>query len=728
MAYQLPAVEVYQILQNSGGGANTTPDLDVTIIGPAYNVLTYTPGSEDSLIATAALPASTTTGSIDAGSVNLTVAATGSFNVGDTIYVQGAGSLGANLQTQVLSIVGNLVTLNVAAVTAVTDAVVYKSASISNATVANTFSLPGQKPGQTIDLSTVQVWLSTAKVTVFTGAGTGSSGSNAVAITGSPANVNVVTNTLNLQPGDALQIGYTNTSMVTKVFNTSVQTVTTTNGANGNITAITTADIMPADMGNLTALTITANRTFSDQQLASASIDTTNTVSQGTVTIKANPALAYGNILSGEVHFAYKALRADLSAQIQVFNGVADVQAVLGDTTDANPLGLASILALANTVTRVKAIAVETNDLAGYTSALELTEDDRTYFLVPLTQDESIIAAARANADQMSTPQMAHWRVLLANTAIPTTQSIGTASKVTPATGATIVQTNSDFILTDANGTFISDGLIPGDTISVTAATPAQVISSYTVLNVISNQQVKISATIAATGVSYYATRKLTKDQKAKAVAAVSTTFNDKRVVHVQPDTVGVSVNGVTKYLPGYYLCAALGGMGAGFPVQQGFTNITVAGIVDLKNSNFFFTRAQLDTMAAAGTLIFVQATQGAAPYVRHELTTDMSVLENRELLVVKNWDYLAYYFKDLISPFIGTWNITRETINNIRQTLTAGAEYLKNQKLPKIGAPLIDYKINSIAQDANNKDNLNVNMSVSLVYPNNTTNIYLVI
>jgi hypothetical protein len=199
-------------------------------------------------------------------------------------------------------------------------------------------------------------------------------------------------------------------------------------------------------------------------------------------------------------------------------------------------------------------------------------------------------------------------------------------------------------------------------------------------------------------------------------------------MIHVQPDTVGVTVNGVVKYLPGYYLCAALGGMVAGFPVQQGFTNVGVAGIADLKFSNFYFTRAQMNTMAAAGTFLFIQETQGSIPFVRHELTTDMSVLENRELLVVKNWDWLSYFYYDALQSFIGKWNITPDSLNTLRQTIISASELVKGQKLPKIGPPLLDYTIASIAQDPNNKDTVNINLNISVVYPMNYINLFLII
>ena len=132
--------------------------------------------------------------------------------------------------------------------------------------------------------------------------------------------------------------------------------------------------------------------------------------------------------------------------------------------------------------------------------------------------------------------------------------------------------------------------------------------------------------------------------------------------------------------------------------------------------------------MAGAGTCLYVQAAQGTTPYCRHALTTDVSVLEYREILKVKNWDYLSYYFKDVLDPFIGTWNITDETVQTIRQTLVSAAEALLIRKLPRVGPPLVAYDITKIAQSESNADSIEVVMGVAIVSPNNYTTLTLVI
>ena len=105
-----------------------------------------------------------------------------------------------------------------------------------------------------------------------------------------------------------------------------------------------------------------------------------------------------------------------------------------------------------------------------------------------------------------------------------------------------------------------------------------------------------------------------------------------------------------------------------------------------------------------------------------------MSVYYYRELMAVKNWDYLSYFYYDQLKPFIGKWNITPDTIAIIRQVINAGSSTLINSKLPKIGAPLISATISSLAQNATNTDELDVNLSINMPSVLNDLNMFLTI
>lgn len=656
MSYVLPSVLVYQQLANAGGVANISPDLDACIVGPAKNVIDFKSSNAAAL----------------------------------------SKSLSYTFD--------------------------YKTTATGLATVPATFefNVPSTKPGQLVDVDSLEVWFHNVTTQTHQETITASADTDLISFASAPAAL--TSGEAALKVGDQVVIRQTAPSNVTNAaFLTTIREVM-------DADTIRISNIYKYSAGVLSAATsveITVYRTVADLQssnVAAASFATVATTGTGTATT-ANFASANGKIVKAELHVEYTAVRTDVVG-IKEFGDVTEAEAYFENTTDKNPLGLAVKLAFANTITTVKAIAVESNDLAGYATALELAEgDEKIYSLVPLTQDEAIIAAFNSHTAQMSVPQYASWRMSIVNTAIPSTSAIAAVADVVSRTLGGGV-----WILEKFGAEFLTLGIRAGDTIALSAGTPAMT-GTLVVDTVLNNDQIKIvGVTTAATGVNLAVTRKLTKSDQAGIVAAKSEAFGSSRVVHIQPDLVGVEVGGVVKSLPGYYLSAALAGAISGFPVQQGLTNISLAGISDLGHSNFYFTRSQLDSMAEKGTCLYTQVAQGSAPYCRHELTTDMSVLAYREILKVKNVDYLSKYFHNLMKPFIGKWNITDDTLSIMRQTIIAACEQLKSRKLPRIGAPLVAYRLKKLAQNEFNKDNVDIELEVATADPNNYTNVYLII
>lgn len=731
MSYILPSVLVYQQLASSSGVANTTPDLEACIIGPCYNVIEYDGSSAAALTLSAAvgangdafaisnpninnvcyLPSQKTgqvleetslevyvnnayvetfaseftgapgsneldfgtysaTGSMANGSAIVTsVSATAGVIAGDYVIVAGAGVNGTDLTAKVLEVDSNSLILSLVARSGVTNAAISKAI------------LP---------------------------------------------NVNPATATKRVAPGDAVVVEYVTLNDGPKTFPSTVYSVI---DETGTLQTLHLADILPANVV-AGSVVVRVRRKFNNQLLAADNYDMTAAAATGAITILPAPEVAYGLVVSGEVHIGYRALRTDLSGAIQAIATADDIVGVLGAPSDRNPLALGVQLAMANTITQVNAVAVASDNLLGYQDAMGLIEDAKMYGIVPLTTDIDVLTAFQQHVEQSSVPEVARWRGLYCSTAIPTEQNVGiyNANLVNANSGNNaITLVNGRYILTSSNATFVSDGMIPGDVIHVTQATgsPSQV-GALKVLAVLNNQQIQLQATGTATAVSYYATRKLTKAQQAAHVAGVSKTFGSSRVSHC-PNTAGVAVNGVTKYLPGYYFMCGVVGLVAGLPAQAGLTNIALAGFVDVQFSNFYFTRPQLNSMAAEGTFLVVQESQGSIPYIRHELTTDMTVLQYREIQQVKNIDYLSYFFTDVLKGFIGKWNITEENLNVLRTQIEAGCALLKGKTMPRVGPPLVGYTIERLAQDPNNKDHVIAKMPVQIPTVMNYIDLYLV-
>jgi len=731
MAYILPSVLVQQSL--SSGGAVTvspTPDLEACIIGPAYNTIKYSLSNQVTSFAHSSVA---TTGTAVAGSSAITLANVTGLNIGDTILIKGASSTGSVLQAVISGLTGPVANISPTVIgTSVTNTEVAKSAVLMDSTIANSYSLPGQIVGQVLDTASVQVWMDNVTVETYTSSFFIAPSSNLISPLSLAPNLNSVAGTLNIQKGDTVKFAYTNGVLGTTIFTSKVQSVTTTTGSqNGNITLVALTDTLPGTATGAT-VAVSVSRVLNNQLITILNpLGLTNyvistTATDAIVTLNPQMTIIQGTILSGNVYLGYRALRTDLSNRVLTFNNRADLVAQLTDITDTNPLGLASTLALSNTSSRIRAIAISSDNADGYLQAQTVAEGERLYALSPLTQDTSIIASMAAHANSLSTPTNASWRTLLANTAIPTTQFVGAANIKSPSSATSVVtNVGGTYLLTDYAGRFINDGVTPGDAITFVAGTGT--LGTFVVNSVISNQQVTVSAITVGTGVSYYITRTLSKGQSATAVASFSQSMASNRVIHIQPDSVGVAINGVVKYLPGYYLCAAVAGMIAGLPIQQGLTNLNVAGISDLRHSNFYFSKADLNVMAGAGTCLFVQDTQGGVPYCRHELTTDMTTLNTREIVKVKEIDYLSYFYSDKLKSFVGRWNITTASLNTLRQTIIAGSELLRSQSLPKLGPVLINYNINTLIQDPVSTDHVQCVISVAVGTPMNYIDLNLV-
>lgn len=586
-------------------------------------------------------------------------------------------------------------------------------------------TLPSVLPGQellTADLANLEVWFYDTSVETF-------SELNLVKATAIDAGGTVIT--LGSDP-NALSAGGDPKVMVgDRVYldgdtgDEEVVSVVTAVAATGN--TITIADVAPLNLTLSTNFSIYVHRDYSAVQ-AVAGVSTSTTQTDDVITLTLPISCSYGVIDKAEVHVDYRALRTDTGGKILELNDVTDALGTVGPATDLNPLGLAASLALANTTTSIKVVSIDSDDLAGYTAALDLLEgEESAYGLAPLTQSASICAAFAAHVVQMSTPELAGWRIALLNSAIPSTEEPGPEGGYET---ASVILDGSDYLLQATDGSFISDGYRAGDIVTLVDVATSTIDGEYVIDEVLNNNRIKfvVDPGAASADVDFTVSRTLTKSEQAARVASISEGYGSARVAHIMPDVVGVSVGGVTKKLPGYYLAAALAGGIAGFPVQQGFTNISLAGFTDLDNSNFYFSRSQMNVMAASGTMLFAQLTQSSAPYCRHELMTDMSTLQYRELLKVKNLDYLSYYFKSFLDPFIGRWNITDDTLSVMRQTIVAAAEQLKGRKLPRIGAPLTGYNLVRLEQDPNNKDQVIIELEVATADPNNYTNLYLIV
>lgn len=475
-------------------------------------------------------------------------------------------------------------------------------------------------------------------------------------------------------------------------------------------------------------------RQIADVTVEPTSVSLNDNGISGTITLTSataavNSTITAAPVRSAQAFVSYKALRQDLSEVNTVYN-TDEAKGLLGKLESGNPLGFGVMMCLANTDVGVKFIAVDSDDVAGYTAAKnKLETEESVYAIVPLTQSTEVLGMFKAHAEMMSEPERGLWRVAIGNTPLVTEDVLpatdtdsGTSSCVLGNDAASALK-----LITDTKAQFITRGVEAGDKIAITkgGATYPFVVSAVITEDMLTVSTVLSTDTTLALSdtCTYVLTKQLGVQKQAEYISNTSKSFGSSRFIHVWPDVCVVD----GKQLPGYYLCCAVAGMTGGLAPHQGFTRISIGGIGGLKHANDYFNQAQLDLIADGGTFIFQQLTPTAAPYVRHQLTTDMSTIELREFSFVKNFDYVSIILKDTMDEFIGKWNITPQTLGVLKTALRAVMESLKLYTLPRIGSPVLGYEITSVAQHSTIRDRAEMYCEVDFPYPLNTIGLHVV-
>lgn len=323
-----------------------------------------------------------------------------------------------------------------------------------------------------------------------------------------------------------------------------------------------------------------------------------------------------------------------------------------------------------------------------------------------------------------------------------------------PLVGVTTVAAPDYYlILQDPNGTFVSSGVAAGDLVKIpsdpnAAITSASVFTTLVVASVLSENRLqivnngqdsstvenelphgvkRIGGALVGAALSYEVIRTLSKSQQVTELVAIAQSFKSKRTILVWPDKCDVAgVTGGIKQ-PGWYLSAAVGGMTAGLPSQQGFTNLGIAGVSQIYDSNTYFTDSQMTDISNGGWFVFAQQTTTSLPYSIHQLTTDVSTLESGEYSVVKNFDFVALFFVDILQQFLGIYNVTQDTLTYLQGALNTGGEALKLRTVAKIGAPLTSFAINDLGISPVSGDRVVTHLAIGLPKPLNVVELHLV-
>lgn len=489
--------------------------------------------------------------------------------------------------------------------------------------------------------------------------------------------------------------------------------------------------------------------------------------------------------LSAPMYTGYRALRKDVSAAsanpaLLQFAGISEVEIVIGPIDTRNPLAFGLYCAFLNT-TNIAVAALGVDDVTAdapdgtvdaYTRALEYLETREVYALAPLSQDPGVHQKVSAHIEAMSSPSGRLERIAFVNQALPTEKvplliASGIATIEDGATASQKVLTFSDPTLnlltafsgkrdasgatlnpsagfTPANGVYldregdpyrylvvavpsINQLVIETDNVYGPGAGPGSSGNQDGFYRTQLPAGFEVDGEVCALHVRQAALDSTTTGGKLAIcstlaeIAGGATGYQNRRLYFIQPERVGIEIGGVSQLVPGYYICAAdAARVGQQNPAQP-FTNLPYVGFNLVVGSSDKFSENQMATAAAGGVWWVVQDTPGGALACRHQLSTDVSTIETRELSITKSVDFAAKVMRANAKAFIGRNNITQQLLELLG--LNLGSVIVSISGLAIAGG-----SIEAIEQDQNNPDTVAVSAGVDVFYPCNRIKITILV
>lgn len=440
----------------------------------------------------------------------------------------------------------------------------------------------------------------------------------------------------------------------------------------------------------------------------------------------------------GGIYVSYQAARFDLSQQGMItISSEADIEQYLGPIHKDNPLALGA--ALINQAGGTSgghvffALATDGTSPEAFQAAfdvLQTTED--VYFLVPLSQSQTVHLMAKAHVEAMSQPEMKGERLAFICPAFPgPVQVLPPNSTDTPVTGTVDALNINKMKSTSVDWTLADVGNLVWAVDPVTFAK----LASYRIKSIdIPNNTVTVFNPFPLLGASItfiVETFTFTKTEEAEALRDYAKAFGSKRVVSMVPDQVKLTYTDktldvpqdVTVLVPGFYACCAFAGYRSNIDPSQPMTNIAIPGIQELVHSNTYFLPDQLNTIAEGGNTILTQRTNSTPATVRHQLTTNMASIEERELSITVAVDYCAKVMRIGLRPYIGKHNISDELLTQLRGIAESLLRALVEGFVVRQGSTLT-----RLEQNIDRPDEVDLDISLVVFYPCNRINVTLFI
>jgi len=407
------------------------------------------------------------------------------------------------------------------------------------------------------------------------------------------------------------------------------------------------------------------------------------------------------------IEIGYRALKTEIS-DFMTLESVNEIQDRVGEITSLNPLGLGAYIALLNANTAVNVATLKTsnvNDSAAHASARDVMETREVYAMAPLTGLGSILLDYDAYAVAMSHPLQKRERINLGTPWVSFVDADGVPatdiSQISrPQTALQLKQTAEDIGQKRAFRLFPDYGYLR-EVRHVATLSPdfmENIFGSH-----LGTLKARLTSRITLDGEIFYSGTEITEE------------------IYELMKASGTQMFDVLVPIPGYFFSAVVAGQVAGLDPEQGHTNMPTVGVEQVRFSSDFFTESQLNTIASGGNYILWQTSPTAPISSRHQLSTDMSSIETRELNITKSVDFVAKFIRNTLSPLIGRHTITPRFMELLAFTLNALGANLKRT------GRINDFVLESLVQDAEQPDTVLVSFRILPRYPVNYIKVDLI-
>lgn len=195
-----------------------------------------------------------------------------------------------------------------------------------------------------------------------------------------------------------------------------------------------------------------------------------------------------------------------------------------------------------------------------------------------------------------------------------------------------------------------------------------------------------------------------------------------------------------TTSVPNMYIAAGVAALRAASLPQQGLSMKELSWVSSIPDNYMLFDKTDLNAIAVGsstdsgvGTMIIAQDDEGSNPYIRHQLTGDLTrgILYYEDSVGV-NVDTICYGIKDIIKPYIGQRNNTQTTLVEIRNRITdylldltnTGVDLDSRRIGPQINA--VDLESIVVRLDSDLRDRVVCSFDIEVALPINTIKVHV--